>query len=82
MVYTSDNHIVPIEATALTGMEKLGFMIFLRTPGVVYNDDIIFEGWQNYYNGYDRLYKNVYELVRVYGSIQEWDWWIGYWGLT
>jgi len=83
IVFTSDKYIVPIESTSLTGdlISNLLFLLFSggRTPGVIYSNDDV---WQNYSAGYDRLFKNIYDAVRNCGFIEEWDWWIGYWGFT
>jgi uncharacterized protein YoxC len=81
IAFTTDNYRVPIEATALTGGFNLLSLFMLRTPGIVYSQDPLIPGWQNYYGGYDRLFKNIYEAVRAYGSVQEWNWWDAYWGM-
>lgn len=73
IVYTKECR-VAIEATALTGWDKFFSFFLLRTTGIVYTDDWLMSGWENYYNGYDRLYKNIYEAIRR-GYIGEYDWW-------
>lgn len=79
IVYTEE-HTVAIEATALTGEYKFLRFFMRRTPGIVYSNDLLIPGWQNYYEGYDHLFKNIYEATRSHGSIEEWNWWEGYWG--
>jgi hypothetical protein len=74
IVYTKEYR-VAIEATALTGWDKFLSIFLFRTPGIVYTDDLLVPGWQNYYDGYDRLYKNIYEAVRYDGTTGQWDWW-------
>jgi len=81
IVYTTDYN-VAIEATALTGGYKFLDLFLLRTPGVVYKDDSLIPGWENYYDGYDHLYKNIYLFIRAHGNIEECNWWEGYWGFT
>jgi hypothetical protein len=66
---------VAIEATALTGWDKFISIFLFRTPGIVYTDDWLVPGCQNYYHGYDYLYDNIYQAVRHGHSIQEWNWW-------
>jgi len=74
IVYTKEYR-VAIESTALTGWDKFFSIFLFRTPGIVYTDDLLVPGWQNYYAGYDRLYKNIYEAVRHDGTTGQWDWW-------
>jgi hypothetical protein len=81
IVYTTD-YKVAIEATALTGGYKFLSLFLFRTPGVVYKNDLLISGWENYYEGYDHLYKNIYQYIRAHGSIEECNWWEGYWGFT
>ncbi len=71
---------VAIEATALTGEYYLLYLFAGRIPGIVYSDDSLIPGWNNYYNGYDTLLKNIYEAIRNRGTTEEWNWWEGYWG--
>ncbi len=79
LVYTEE-HKVAIETTAITGEYEMLGLFSGRTPGVVYSEDPLIPGWQNYYEGYEYLYKNIYEAVRGYTGIREWNWWEGYWG--
>lgn len=51
---------VAIEATALTGEYKFLSLFTLRVPGVVYSNDFLVPGWENYYEGYDHLFGNIY----------------------
>lgn len=81
IAYTKE-YSVAIEATALTGGYKFLDLFLFRTPGVVYSNDPLIPGWQNYYNGYDHLFRNTFEAIRYYGSTEEWNWWEGYWGFT
>lgn len=74
IVYTKEYR-VAIEATALTGWDKFFSIFLFRTPGIVYSEDPLVSGSQNYYDGYDRLYKNVYEAIRHDRSIGQWNWW-------
>lgn len=84
IAYTEESQ-VAIEATVLTGEYSLPWIFARlfpsRTPGIVYQDDQQISGWQNYYEGYDYLFKNIFEayLNDMY-SIEEWNWWEGYWG--
>ncbi len=68
-----------IEATALTGKHYLGYLYWNRIPGVVYKGDEIFSGWENYYEGYDETYKNIYYAIRDDYTTEEWDWWVEFW---
>jgi len=79
IVYTEE-HKVAIEATAITGEYKMLGLFSGRTPGIVYSDDPLIPGWQHYYEGYEHLYKNIYEAIRSYRGTREWNWWEGYWG--
>ena len=74
IVNTKDQR-VAIEATALTGWDKFFSIFLFRTAGIVYYDDWLVSGSQNYYNGYDLLHNNIYEAVRHDRSINEWNWW-------
>lgn len=79
ITYTKD-YIVAIEATALTGEYYLWYAFTGRVPGIVYSNDLIVPGWHNYYEGYDNLYNNIYQVIRNHGSTEEWNWWEGFWG--
>jgi hypothetical protein len=74
IVNTKDQR-VAIEATALTGWDKFFSIFLFRTAGIVYYDDWLVSGSQNYYDGYDLLHNNIYEAVRHDLSISEWNWW-------
>lgn len=81
VIVHTEEYKVAIEATALTGGYKFSQLFLLRIPSVVYWDDPQIPGWENYYEGYDYLYKNIYEAIRIY-HVREWNWWEGYWGFT
>ena len=78
MVYCEGNR-AAIEATWLTGKHYLGFLYWDRVPGVVYGEDRFIDEWQNYYDGYDETYKNIYFTIRDYRTTDEWNWWVGFW---
>ena len=80
VIVNTEEYKVAIEATALTGEYNLLYLFMGRVPGIVYGDDPRIPGWQNYYNGYDHLFNNIYLAIRNYGALQEWNWWEGYWG--
>ena len=71
---------VAIEATALTGEFTLLQLLAGRVPGIIFSDDPQFPQWRKYYYGYDRLFQNVYYAIRNYMSVEEWNWWDGFWG--
>jgi len=71
---------VAIEATALTGEHYLSYLFTGRIPGIVYSDDSLIPGWENYYEGHDNLFENIYKAIRNRGTTEEWNWWEGYWG--
>lgn len=75
VIVNTNEEQVAIEATAPTGWDKFISMFLFRTPGIVYIDDWLVPGSQNYYHGYDYLYDNIYQAVRHHISILEWDWW-------
>ena len=66
---------VAIEATALTGRGRYVWFSWGRVPGVIYSEDKLIDGWENYYQGYDESFKNIYRAIRQSGAIKEWDWW-------
>jgi len=72
IVYNTDMT-VAVEATSLTG----GIIKIIGRDGIVRGGDI---GANNYYNGYDSSFKNIYLAIKGYGGIGEWNWWEGYWG--
>lgn len=65
---------VAIEATALTGgyHGPSGTTLFQNIPSVVVGN--------NYYEGYDDTFQNIYQAIRQRVSVEEWNWWEGYWG--
>lgn len=71
---------VAIEATALTGEYNLLYLFIGRVRGIVYRDDLLIPGWKDYYEGYDHLFENIYYAIRNYGTLEEWNWWEGYFG--
>lgn len=71
---------VAIEPTVLTEEYNFMYLFTLRTPGIVYPDDPFIPGWQNYYDGYQAIFGNIYNVIRHDGSSEEWNWWEGYWG--
>jgi len=71
---------VAIEATALTGEYNLLYLFAGRVPGIVYDNDSLIHGWENYYEGHDNLFENIYKAIRNRGTTEEWNWWEGYWG--
>lgn len=77
IVYTEDPYKVAIEATALVGGTSYYDQFSSRTPGIIVSGD---PGEENYYNGYDHLYKDIYQCISNYKSVQEWNWWGGCWG--
>ena len=79
IAYTTDFK-VAIEATGLTTKEKYAYLSWGRVPGVVYGDDTLISGWENYYDGYDDSFRNIYIAIRDSGISQEWNWWLGFFG--
>ena len=71
---------VAIEATELTGEYYLSYLFTGRVPGIVYGDDSLIPGWENYYEGYDNLFQNIYLAIRNHRSTEQWNWWEGYFG--
>jgi hypothetical protein len=51
-------------------LRNVGNWFVGRTTGVIYRGEC-----DNYYNGYDRRYANVYEAIRADQSKAEWNWW-------
>ena len=78
IAHTNDGHRVAIESTALTGSHLL-YLLVGRAPGVVYKNDSLVSGWQNYYNSYDHTFGNIYLAARDY-DLKQFNWWEGYWG--
>lgn len=79
IVRTSDYQ-VAIEATALTTRDRYAWLSWGRIPGVIYGEDNLIDGWENYYEGYDESFKNIYMAIRQFGTGQEWNWWEGVFG--
>lgn len=71
---------VAIEATALSGEYHSLSLFTLRPPGIIYGDDPLIPEWRNYYESYDNLFQNIYHAIRNRESVEEWNWWEGYWG--
>ncbi len=79
IVETTDYQ-VAVEATNFN-RDRNAFRSWGRTPGVVYSDDNLIEGADDYYNGYDDRFRNIYEAIREYrASAQQWNWWVGAFG--
>lgn len=77
IAHTDDGYRVAIESTALSGSHWLSLFLG-RTPGVVYKNDSQISGWQNYYEGYDHTFGNIYLAARY--DLKQFNWWEGYWG--
>jgi len=81
IAYTED-HKLALDAMAFVG--GTGGWWYRGIPrfssgvsGVILRND---PGWENFYNGYDYSYENIYECIRSYKGVEEWNWWEGYWG--
>jgi len=74
LVRFSNDTMIAIEPTELTGGM---FSIYL---GIVGWEDPYNSSWRNYYENYDSLYDNIYVAIRDWGTIEQWNWWEGYWG--
>lgn len=79
IVHTTDYR-VAIEATALTTKDRYAWLSWGRVPGVIYGEDTLIDEWENYYEGYDKSFKNIYIAIRQFGTGQEWNWWEGFFG--
>jgi hypothetical protein len=77
LAYTVDYR-VAIEATALTGEYHWAYLFNNRIPGVIYGDDNMIPGWENYDEGYDDSFRNIYYAICDFGTGKEWNWWEGY----
>lgn len=77
IAYTKDGYVAAIECT-ITTSSRSWLELELLDYGIIYGDDPYAEG---YYEGYDHLFKNIYQAIRYYGAF-EWNWWEGYWGFT
>lgn len=71
---------VAIEATGLTSKNKYAYLSWGRVPGVIYGNDSLIPEWKNYYDDYTKSFKNIYKAIRDFGTGQEWNWWVGFWG--
>ncbi len=85
MVNTSDGYRTAIEATSLTGgLEKvtdaLSSLISGRARGIVYYDEDN-PVTVKYYYGYDEIFDSIDDAVEGL-NIEEWNWWVGAWGLN
>ena len=80
LVYTTD-YTVAIESTSLTDSQRFVWLSWGRVPGVIYGEDKLVKGWENYYESYDESFKNIYVAIRDFGkSSEEWNWWLGSFG--
>jgi len=78
IVYTKDGYVAAIEPTITTRSLSI-IELELLSYGIIYGND---EHAKGYYEGYDHLFKNIYYAIRYCGSVEEWNWWEGYWGFT
>ena len=78
IVYTRDGYVAAIEPTITTRSLSI-IELELLSYGIIYGNDEHAEG---YYEGYDHLFKNIYYAIRHDRSVEEWNWWEGYWGFT
>ena len=78
IVYTRDGYVAAIEPT-ITTSSRTPLELELLSYGIIYGNDEYAKG---YYEGYDHLFKNIYYAIRYCGSVEEWNWWEGYWGFT
>lgn len=79
IAYTTD-YKVAIEATNFN-RNRSAYRSWGRIPGIVYSDDILIDGAEAYYNGYDASFQNIFEAIRYSGiSILQWNWWVGAFG--
>jgi len=81
VIVNTTDYEVAVEATGLTSKQRTAYLSWGRVPGVVYGDDTLISGWENYYEGYDDSFENIYKAIREYrASCQQWNWWEGFWG--
>ena len=78
LVKTSDGREVMVEPTAFSTknypIEMLYYRYYGIPPGVV--DELKYgESAHNYWR-YNQCFKNVYQAVNAFRSVDEWDWWI------
>jgi len=72
---------VAIEATSLNTKDRYAALSWGRVPGVIYGNDTLIDGWENYYEGYDEEFKNIFIAIREFGySDREWNWWEEFFG--
>jgi hypothetical protein len=77
IVHTTDYR-VAIESTALFTSEKSVWLSRGRVPGIIYSNDSLIKEWENYYQGYERSFRNIYIAIRDSGKrSDEWNWWLG-----
>lgn len=80
VIVNTTDYQVAVEAAGLTSKQRSVYLSWGRVPGVVYGDDKLISGSENYYNGYDDTFKNIYLAIRGFGRLQEWNWWAGAFG--
>lgn len=80
VLVNTEEYQVAIESTAFTGEFSDIYPLSGRTPGVIYGNDSRISYWENYYNGYEYLFNNIYHAIKKYNSHQEWNWWEEFWG--
>ena len=77
LVKTSDGREVMVEPTAFSAknypIELLYYRYYGIAPGVV-NELKYGESAHNYWR-YNQCFKNVYQAVNAFRSVDEWDWW-------
>ena len=61
----------------ITSEYKVAVEATRSPPLIVYKGQ---SGYENYYGGYDKLYSNIYQVIKGLGSGEECNWWEGYWG--
>jgi len=77
IAYTRDGYVAAVECT-ITTSSRIWLELELLDYGIIYGNDPNAKG---YYEGYDYLFKNIYQAIRYFGAF-EWNWWEGYWGFT
>jgi len=85
IVKTKDGFNVAIEATSLTnGFEKwidrFSSLFDNVSRGIVYYDESNPISYK-YYNGYEASFNDIYEAIDS-TNLEEWNWWVGVWGLN
>jgi len=80
VIVNTTDYRVAVEATGLTSKQRSAYLSWGRVPGVVYGDDTLIDSWENYYEGYDDTFRNIYIAIRDFGRLQEWNWWVGAFG--